>query len=104
MFYGPISEGKIYSRPFLIIKRENEDLEKPVSRLVSADRSKKWLSILACCFLYTLSFQAQDLPIGEGKEYTIGEIEVTGTVSYNEQTVIAYTGLKKGEEIFIPVT
>jgi len=73
-----------------------------VSRLVSADRSKKWLSILACCFLYTLSFQAQDLPIGEGKEYTIGEIEVTGTVSYNEQTVIAYTGLKKGEEIFIP--
>ena len=52
--------------------------------------------------MYTLSFQAQDLPLGEGKKYTIGNIEVTGTVSYNKQTVIAYTGLKPGEEIFIP--
>lgn len=52
--------------------------------------------------MYTLSFQAQDLPLGEGKKYTIGNIDVTGTVSFNEQTVIAYTGLKKGEEIFIP--
>ena len=57
---------------------------------------------MAFCFLYTLSFQAQDLPLGNGTKYTIGKIEVSGTVSYNEQTVIAYTGLKSGEEIFIP--
>ena len=64
--------------------------------------SKKFLSLLAFCFLYTLSFQAQDLPLSGGSKYTIGKIEVTGTVSYNEQTVIAYTGLKSGDEIFIP--
>ncbi|MEP6260019.1 MAG: outer membrane protein assembly factor BamA [Gillisia sp.] len=64
--------------------------------------SKRILSLLAFCFLYTLSFQAQDLPLGQGKKYTIGKIEVTGMVSYNEQTVVAFTGLKPGEEIFIP--
>ncbi|WP_040506655.1 outer membrane protein assembly factor BamA [Gillisia limnaea] len=89
-------------KPFIIIKPENEDLEKPVSRLVSTGISIKWFTLFACFFMYTLSFQAQDLPLGEGKKYTIGNIEVTGTVSYNEQTVIAYTGLKPGEEIFIP--
>lgn len=57
---------------------------------------------MAFCFLYTLSFQAQDLPLGQGKKYTIGKIQVTGAESYNEQTVIAFTGLKAGEEIFIP--
>ena len=64
--------------------------------------SKRILSLLAFCFLYTLSFQAQDLPLGQGKKYTIGKIEVTGMVTYNEQTVVAFTGLKPGEEIFIP--
>src|SRR5690606_37877603 len=38
----------------------------------------------------------------EGKRYTIGKITVTGTQTYNEQTVIAYTGLKSGDEIYIP--
>src|SRR5699024_2858494 len=37
-----------------------------------------------------------------GEEYTIGGIEVTGTTSYNPQTVIAFTGLKEGEKIYIP--
>ncbi len=57
---------------------------------------------MSLCFIYTLSFQAQDLPLGQGKKYTIGKIEVTGAESYNEQTVIAFTGLQSGEEIFIP--
>ena len=42
------------------------------------------------------------MPLANGKEYILGEIDVTGSVSYNEQTVIAYTGLKKGEKIYIP--
>lgn len=64
--------------------------------------SKNLLSLLACFFLYTLSIQAQDLPLGQGQRYTIGKIEVTGAESYNDQTVIAFTGLQPGEEIFIP--
>jgi len=72
-----------------------------VSRSVSAEMTRKWLILLSFC-LFTLSFQAQDLPLADGKKYTIGNINVTGTVTYNEQTVIAYTGLKKGDELYIP--
>ena len=64
--------------------------------------SKKWLIFFACCFFYTLSFQAQDLPIGDSKKYEIGDIKITGNVSYNENTIIAFTGLKKGDEVYIP--
>lgn len=45
---------------------------------------------------------AQDMAIGAGKKYTIGGITVTGTTNFNEQTVIAFTGLRKGQEIFVP--
>src|SRR5690606_40899784 len=89
-------------RPFLIIKPENDDLEKQVNRLVNTRMSKRIISLVTFCFLFTLSFQAQDLPLGQGQRYTIGKIEVSGLVSYNEQTVIAYSGLKPGEELFLP--
>ncbi|NJW53632.1 outer membrane protein assembly factor BamA [Salinimicrobium oceani] len=92
----------IFLRPFIIIKTENEDLEKQVSNLVSAFTTKHILALLAFGLLINFTSAAQDLPLANGKEYTIGDINVTGTVSYNEQTVIAYTGLKKGEKIFIP--
>ncbi len=72
-----------------------------MSRSVSALVTRKWLILLSFC-LFTLSFQAQDLPLAGGKKYTIGDINVTGTVTYNKQTVIAYTGLKKGDELYIP--
>lgn len=60
-----------------------------------------FLSII--CF--TLGFKtinAQDLSLSGGKKYTIGSITVTGNTSYNEKTVIAFSGLKKGDEIYIP--
>ncbi|HLW31736.1 MAG TPA: POTRA domain-containing protein [Aequorivita sp.] len=37
-----------------------------------------------------------------GRKYTIRTISVTGAQSFNEQTVIAFTGLKKGDRIYIP--
>ncbi|SOC78923.1 Beta-barrel assembly machine subunit BamA [Salinimicrobium sediminis] len=77
-------------------------MEKQVSNLVSAFTSKHILALLALSLFINFTSAAQDLPLANGKEYTIGEINVTGTISYNEQTVIAYTGLKKGEKIFIP--
>jgi len=60
-----------------------------------------FLSII--CF--TLGFNtthAQDISLSGGKKYTIGSITVTGNTSYNEKTVIAFSGLKKGDEIYIP--
>lgn len=45
---------------------------------------------------------AQDLPISNAKKYEIAEINVTGSTSYNESTVIAFTGLKVGDELYVP--
>ena len=64
--------------------------------------TNKIFILFAFFFIFSLTAQAQDLPLGDSKKYTIGDIKVTGTTTYNEKTVIAYTGLKKGEEIFIP--
>ncbi|WP_082422497.1 BamA/OMP85 family outer membrane protein [Aquimarina longa] len=52
--------------------------------------------------LISTSLFAQKLPGASGKEYIIGDIKVTGTTSYNENTVITFTGLRKGERIFLP--
>ncbi|MFS4484259.1 outer membrane protein assembly factor BamA [Hyunsoonleella sp. 2307UL5-6] len=58
---------------------------------------------LAICFI-ALSFtlQAQDIEFENGKTYTIGGVTATGDTSFNEQTIVAYSGLKKGKQIKIP--
>ncbi|SHG12257.1 Beta-barrel assembly machine subunit BamA [Salegentibacter echinorum] len=79
-------------------------MEKPASNLVSPCTATRIFTFLALALglFFSISSQAQGLPLSDGKKYTIGDIKVTGTISFNEQTVIAYTGLKKGEEVFIP--
>ena len=74
------------------IKKELEDLER---------LNHKFLSFLII-FLNGLFLFGQELDYSKGELYTIDEIKVTGLKSFNEQTVIAYTGLSKGEEIRIP--
>ncbi len=58
--------------------------------------------LLSVFLLNALSLSAQSIPIAKGKEYTIGDIKVTGSVSYNENTIITYTGLKSGDRVFLP--
>lgn len=45
---------------------------------------------------------AQETQLEKGKEYILAGIEVTGKVSYNEQTVITFTGLQVGSTIRVP--
>ena len=52
--------------------------------------------------LFTIKISAQTLPETNGQIYVLGEIKVTGTTTYNESTVITYTGLKKGDRIALP--
>ena len=52
--------------------------------------------------LFTIKISAQTLPETNGQMYVLGEIKVTGTTTYNESTVITYTGLKKGDRIALP--
>ena len=76
-------------------------MEKPVNNYIK-NNSMKWLFSLLVVFLFTLENYSQGAGLTRGKQYTIGEIKVTGTSNYNEQTVIAFTGLKEGEKIYIP--
>ncbi|WP_148781601.1 BamA/OMP85 family outer membrane protein [Aquimarina intermedia] len=89
---------------FTIINKEKEDLEKLVISLVNKKTKKLPVTyfVLLTFLLSTLSLSAQSLPGINGKEYTIGDITVTGTTTYNENTVITFTGLKNGERIFLP--
>jgi outer membrane protein insertion porin family len=48
------------------------------------------------------SLTAQQKELDSGTKYTINSITVTGEQSFNEKTVIAFTGLKLGDRIYIP--
>lgn len=51
----------------------------------------------------SLNIQAQELqPAPTGKKYTLGDITVSGDTHFSSQTIITYSGLRKGEEIVIP--
>jgi outer membrane protein insertion porin family len=38
----------------------------------------------------------------EAGQYTLADIQVSGKISYNEQTVVTFTGLEKGQRINVP--
>ncbi len=55
--------------------------------------------------LFGSAFQlfAQELvPFDQAKTYTLADVEVTGKISFNEQTVVTFTGLQNGQQITIP--
>ena len=88
----------------LVIKKEKEDLEK----LVNKNKSKRFYSNILKLYsliLFLMVFQgvtAQETSYVKGNEYIIEDITVSGLKSFNEQTVITYTGLRKGDKIRIP--
>jgi outer membrane protein insertion porin family len=74
-------------------------LEKQASNL----RNCLLLPLILCVVLFGLKqANAQDNSYDKGKFYELGEITVTGVKSFSPQTVVAYTGLKKGQRIQIP--
>ena len=65
---------------------------------------KKGLQVLTIFIvLNSTSIFAQDeTKLESGKEYILAEIEVTGKISYNAQTVTTFTGLETGQSIMVP--
>ncbi|GAA4937822.1 outer membrane protein assembly factor BamA [Algibacter agarivorans] len=88
----------------LNIKKENDDLGKQVNNLVNILPKITYLKhcIAILLFAYSFTIQAQDLEYSSGKKYTLGEVSVSGNTSFSEQTIIAYSGLRKGKEMTIP--
>tara|TARA_B100000809_G_scaffold32263_1_gene28146 strand:- start:8747 stop:11341 length:2595 start_codon:yes stop_codon:yes gene_type:complete len=63
---------------------------------------KKIYCILLFTILSIFTLSAQQLPLQGNKKYTIKSLTVSGEQSFNEKTVIAFTGLKVGDRIYIP--
>ncbi len=88
-----------FTRRLKVILKENVDLEKQASNL----RNCLLLPLILCVVLFGLKqANAQENAYDKGKFYELGEITVTGVKSFSPQTVVAYTGLKKGQRIQIP--
>lgn len=60
----------------------------------------KKILILAIALIGSFVHAQEDFRSGE--TYILGGIEVTGLKTYNEQTVVSYTGLSLGQEITVP--
>ena len=46
---------------------------------------------------------AQDrTPFDQGKKYILANVKVAGKISYNEQTIVTFAGLEKGQNITVP--
>ena len=60
---------------------------------------------ICCIVLFTVmsifTLTAQQNPLQGNKKYTINSLTVSGEQSFNEKTVIAFTGLKIGDRIYI---
>lgn len=65
-------------------------------------KSQKTL-LLLILFGSFFQLQAQDrVPFDQGKKYILSNVKVNGKISYNEQTVVTFAGLEKGQQITVP--
>jgi outer membrane protein insertion porin family len=80
-------------------------LEKQVTSLANnkVQLKKVLIQLIPIFFIFICSvIQAQEISLDSGKKYTIGDISVKGNTSFSSQTIVTYSGLRKGDEIFIP--
>lgn len=60
------------------------------------------LSTILFLFLGLFKISAQETDFENGKSYILADVEVTGKVNYNPQTIITFAGLEKGQNIIVP--
>ena len=79
-------------------------MEKQANNLANNNPLKKYIKQLL--FILSLSFcfniQAQEISLDNNKKYTIGDISVLGNTSFSSQTIVTYSGLRKGDKVFMP--
>jgi len=81
-------------------------LEKQANNLANIKLLKTYITQLLCIALFigSLNITGQNIATENAKTYIIGEITVSGSTTFSEQTVITYSGLRKGQQITIPST
>ncbi|MFD1062292.1 outer membrane protein assembly factor [Winogradskyella litorisediminis] len=75
-------------------------MEKQANSLLKSINSKALKHIYVLFVILLISFP-QDTFGQNGDKYTINDIVVTGNTSFNASTIITYSRLKKGQEVYI---
>ena len=61
------------------------------------------LVILLLFFGNFFHLKAQErVPFDQGRTYILADVKVLGKITYNEQTIVTFAGLQKGQDITIP--
>ena len=65
---------------------------------------KLFLTVLVLGNIFQAKAQEEQerLPFDQGREYILAEVKVVGKITYNEQTVVTFAGLEKGQKIVVP--
>lgn len=63
--------------------------------------TKLFFAVLLLGNISTLKAQETTTPEA-GKQYILADVDVTGKITYNKQTVITFSGLEKGQTITVP--
>ena len=74
-------------------------MEKLANKLDKLTMFKNRILFLFALLFIGNTINAQEAALEKGKEYTLAGVEVSGKVSFNEQTVITFTGLEIGSKI-----
>ena len=73
-------------------------MEKQANNLPNNSVLKSFIKLFCTVFLFTISFNS-NAQVEGGETYLIKEITVTGNTNFSAQTIIAYSKLRKDEEI-----
>lgn len=80
-------------------------MEKQVNKLKKTPVLNKFIAALLFCFITgsLTSVHAQErLAFDQGKKYILADVDVTGKITFNKQTVVTFAGLEKGQQITVP--
>lgn len=78
-------------------------MEKQANRLNKLTALQKKFIVIGVLFLGTMASYAQpNEDFASGKYYILGGVEVTGKLSFQEQTVVTFSGLEKGQKLQVP--
>jgi outer membrane protein insertion porin family len=92
-------------RLLLVTKKENVDLEKQVNKLnnfLVLNKSIKAILTLLILGSFSQVTAQERVPFDQGKKYILADVNLTSKISFNDQTVITFAGLEKGQLITVP--
>jgi len=71
-------------------------------KLNSLSNFKASITVTILFLMFSFTGFAQQNKLDDGIKYQIGNISISGLQSFNELTVITFTGLKKGDRVYVP--